>query len=172
MSNAANSGTVLGRLASDPVKFINSDGSKKVKFSIYVDRNFVSRVDNKRHSDLIPLEALVSANTTGGGIFGRLHKGDQALFATELRNEPYEKNGKTVYDDLKVTVQEVTFIDSRQVAESRLLERVSKGEITLEEDGFAVRVSKGGAAQGPAAEAPVSSEADGDYDVNGSPFQG
>ncbi len=122
MSNPRNNGQLIGRLANDPKVFDNRDGSKKVVFSVFADRNFAN-ADGDRLSDAIPVEAFVRAQTQGAGPYANIHKGDLVGIGYALRMDRYTKNGAEVFD-LKVVSEDITFLEPRSVTQNRLSERV------------------------------------------------
>ncbi|MFB7918937.1 single-stranded DNA-binding protein [Streptomyces sp. NPDC056061] len=126
MSNPRNNGNLLGRLANDPKVFKNRDGSKKVMFTVFADRNFTNAA-GERQSDAIPVEAFVRATTPGTGPFDNIHKGDLVALSTSLRMDHYTKNGSEVFD-VKVVVEGITFVEPRSVTQARLSERVRDAE--------------------------------------------
>ena len=126
MSNPRNSGTVVGRLANDPKVFENKDGSKKVLFTVYADRNYTN-AQNERGSDGVPVEAFVRAQTQGLGPYANIHKGDLVAVGYALRMDRYVKNGNEVYE-LKVSAVDITFLEPKSVTQARLAERVAKAE--------------------------------------------
>lgn len=69
MSNPLNHGHITGRLAKDPKVFNNDDGSKKVLFTIMVDRNYKNGA-GEREADAVPVEAFVSARIEGSARTG------------------------------------------------------------------------------------------------------
>lgn len=142
MANPRNNGNLVGRLAGDPKVFENSDGSKKVLFTVFADRNFTN-AQGERQSDGISVEAFVRAQTPGIGPFSNIHKGDLVALGTTLRVDRYAKNGETVYD-LKVIVEDITFLEPRSVTQARLGERVAAAE-----------AQNAQLAQAPAAAAPA-----------------
>lgn len=126
MSNPRNTGVVTGRLANDPKVFENSDGSKKVLFTLMADRNYTN-AQNERGSDAIDLEAFINKATTSTGPYANVHRGDLVTVQTTLRKDVYVKNGQTVYE-LKVVAEEITFLEPKTVTQARLAERVAKAE--------------------------------------------
>lgn len=133
MSNPRNNGTVIGRLANDPKVFENKDGSKKVLLTIFADRNYTN-AQNERQSDGIPVEAFVRSQTQGLGPYSNIHKGDLVAVGYTLRMDRYSKNGEQVFD-LKVTAEDITFLEPRSVTQARLAERV----VTAEAENQAIR---------------------------------
>ncbi|GAB5079596.1 single-stranded DNA-binding protein [Arthrobacter sp. AD-310] len=123
MSNAANNGTLIGRLAADPKIFGNSDGSKKVLFTLYVDRAYRT-ADGKTISDQISTEAFVSSKVDGIGPFSYAHQGDLVALGTHIEQLPYTaKNGEIAYPAAKVVVDSITFLESRGATQARLAKR-------------------------------------------------
>ncbi|MFD7853523.1 single-stranded DNA-binding protein [Streptomyces microflavus] len=125
-SNPRNNGTIVGRLANDPKVFENKDGSKKVLFTLYVDRNFTN-AQNQRDSDAVPVEAFVRAQAQGLGPYANIHRGDLVAIGYTLRMDRYSKNGEPVFD-LKVISEDISFLEPRSVTQARLHERVQSAE--------------------------------------------
>jgi len=126
MSNPRNTGTVIGRLASDPQIFDNKDDSKKVRFTLMVDRNFTN-AQNERQSDAIDVEAFVNKAANGAGPYSNVHKGDLVSVQSTLRKDVYEKNGATVYE-LKVVAEEITYLEPKSVTQARFQKRLQDAE--------------------------------------------
>ncbi len=118
--SATNHGTATGRLAADPRVFTNSDGSKKVMFTVMVDRQFRNRETGERLSDAIPLEAWVAATTEGTGPFGYLGKGDQVTVSYAVRSSTYpDKTTGEIQYGLALTVTDLQFLESRATSQQR-----------------------------------------------------
>jgi hypothetical protein len=85
-----NRGTITSaRLAADPVVFVNSDGSKAVKVTVYVDRGYRA-ADGTRPSDRIQLETNIRPETDYARTpFAFMHRGDRVAFEFELRSSTY-----------------------------------------------------------------------------------
>ena len=127
MSNVANNGTIIGRLARDPKIFANEDGSAKVVFTVFANRNYKNRA-GERLSDAIPLETFINKDTSFEATpYANVHKGDLVAVGTELRMNEYERGGETVRD-LKVIASGITFLESRQTVQNRLAQRVNAAE--------------------------------------------
>ncbi|MET9657866.1 single-stranded DNA-binding protein [Streptomyces sp. NPDC006510] len=126
MSNPRNNGTIIGRLANDPKFFVNKDGSKKVLFTLFVDRGYTN-AQNQRDSDAVPVEAFIRAQTQGMGPYSHIHKGDLVVVGYTLRMDRYTKNGEEVFD-LKVISEGVSYLEPRSVTQARLNERVQSAE--------------------------------------------
>ncbi|NEA15420.1 hypothetical protein [Streptomyces halstedii] len=126
MSNPTSTASVVGRLANDPKVFENKDGSKKVMLTAFVDRGYTDAQSN-RISDALPFEAFVRAQTTGIGPFAHVHKGDLVALGYEPRMNRYTKNGVEVFE-LKLEIQNISFLESRKTTRARLAERVTNAE--------------------------------------------
>ncbi|WP_284982354.1 single-stranded DNA-binding protein [Arthrobacter sp. efr-133-TYG-118] len=132
MSNVANNGTIIGRLARDPKVFANEDGSAKVVFTVFVNRNYKNRA-GERLADAIPLETFINKDANFEATpYANVHKGDLVAVGTELRMNEYERGGETVRD-LKVITTGITFLESRHTVQNRLAQRVSAAEQTNRE---------------------------------------
>lgn len=126
MSNPNSTASVIGRLANDPKVFKNNDGSKKVMLTAFVDRGYTDAQGN-RISDALPFEAFVRAQTTGIGPFAHVHKGDLVALSYEPHMNRYTKNGVEVFE-VKLEIQNISFLESRATTQARLAERVTKVE--------------------------------------------
>ncbi|MEU0942405.1 single-stranded DNA-binding protein [Streptomyces canus] len=126
MSNPHSTASVIGRLANDPKVFENKDGSKKVMLTVFVDRSYTDAQGN-RISDALPFEAFVRAQTPGTGPFAHVHKGDLVSLSYEPRMNRYTKNGAEVFE-VKLEIQNISFLESRATTQARLAERVTKAE--------------------------------------------
>ncbi len=81
------------RLAPDPKVFDNTDGSKKVMVTVYVDARYTG-ADGSRPSDRIQLQTWIGPTTDSAKTpFAHLHKGDAAAFEYELRSSEYAPQG-------------------------------------------------------------------------------
>lgn len=82
------------RLAADPKVFDNTDGSKKVMVTVYVDGRYTG-ADGSRPSDRFQLQTWIVPTTDYAKTpFAYLHKGDAAAFEYELRSLEYaDKEG-------------------------------------------------------------------------------
>lgn len=131
MSNPANNSNLIGRLAGDPKIFENKDGSKKVLFTLYADRNYLNS-KGERDSDALPLEAFVPAKVNGVGPYSNIHKGDLVAVGSTLRMDTYQDaSGKTVYK-LKVIAEDIRFLESRSVTSARLNGRIEAAQNALQ----------------------------------------
>lgn len=150
MSNAANNTNLIGRLAGDPKVFENADGSQKVLYTLYVDRDYTNRA-GVRESDALPLEAFVPSNVAGVGPYANIHKGDLVAVSSVLRMDTYDDAaGKTIYK-LKIVSEGIRFLESRTVTGQRLATRVQNAQAA------ATQTPAAAPAQVPAA-APASAQ--------------
>lgn len=126
MSNPNSTASAIGRLANDPKVFQNKDGSKKVMLSVFVDRGYTDGQGN-RISDALPFEAFVRAKTQGTGPFANVHKGDLVALSYQPRQNRYTKNQEQVFE-LKLEIQDITFLEPLSTTQARLAGRVTKAE--------------------------------------------
>lgn len=117
--NIQNNGFAIGRLTRDPKVFPNSDGSKKVLFTIAVPRNYKNSA-NERDSDFLPMEAFIPAARADLGVYGYMHKGDKVAIAYAVQSSTYtDKNtGAPVYK-IGLNVQEVSLQESKATTAAR-----------------------------------------------------
>lgn len=97
--NMNNFGIVDGRMARDPKIFTNADDSRKVMVSVAAQHDYKSK-DGKRGVDYLQLEAFIPADKQGNGAFDYLHKGDRVAFQYTVKQNTFEKNGKTIYNQV------------------------------------------------------------------------
>lgn len=132
MSNATNNGNLIGRLAADPRVFPNTDGSKKVMFTVYADRAYKNS-EGKTISDQVAVEAFVNNKVDGIGPFGFAHQGDLVGLNTHIEQLPYKaKSGETMYPAAKVVVDSITFLESRGATQTRLAKRTVAADAPAE----------------------------------------
>ena len=128
MTNPANNAGTIGRLASDPKVFENEDGSKKILFTVYADRNYTDR-NGKRGSDALPFEAFVPAKVSGIGPYANVHKGDLVAVSSALRMDNYtdEVTGRKVFK-LKIISEDIKFLESKATTTQRLSNRLAEAQ--------------------------------------------
>ena len=110
MKNLNNFGLIEGRLTKDPIVFENSDGSRKVLLNVAVRDPYPDRYGNY-NSQFVDLQAFVCAGCVaehGLGPFDHIHKGDLACFGYSVRTNRFERDGRTVFDQV-LLVDQVTF---------------------------------------------------------------
>lgn len=82
--NPNNFGTIRGNLAKAPVQFTNSDGSRTIKATVAVDRNFANR-SGQYLTDMVEVEAFYPKNRDNG-VFKVLEAGDNVSIAFSIRS--------------------------------------------------------------------------------------
>lgn len=119
MSNPANNGNAIGRLAADPVVFPNKDGSKTVKVTIYADNNYTNKSTGKVESEKISLEKYIPAGYSLGA-YEHMHSGDQVAFSYSLRNNEYtDSNGQRVYGGLIARIDSQKLLTGKEQSAQR-----------------------------------------------------
>lgn len=114
--NQRNFGIVEGRLTKDPVIFTNSDGSRKVMLTVAARDNFRGN-DGKHGTQFVNLEAFISKNQAGNGVYAYMHKGDMVGLHYTVRSNRYTKPGETEETFTQVLfVQEVDLKDGNKRA--------------------------------------------------------
>lgn len=118
MKNMKNFGMVTGRLTKDPDFYDNRDGSRKVRFTVAAKNRYADR-EGKRNSQFIPLEAFISADHEGNGVYDCLEQGDLVTCSFTILNNNYrDKNGSMVYG-LSLLVDDVTLLETKASKEAR-----------------------------------------------------
>lgn len=99
---------MMGRLTKDPEVRYGSDGKAIARFSLAVDRRY------KDNNGNYPTDFfnLVSFGKTAEFVEKYLHKGVKILVEGEIRNNNYQKDGKTVYSD-QIIADRVEFCESK-----------------------------------------------------------
>lgn len=124
MINPSNFAVTIGRLTDDVKVFENSDGSKKIRFTVAASDNYKGK-DGQRGSQFIPLEAFIGAGKDLG-VYGRMHKGDQVEIMSSIRNNNYtDKAGNPVYG-LSIFVEQVNLLESKTVTDARAAANAAK----------------------------------------------
>lgn len=130
MANPANNGTVIGRLASDPTIFTNSDGSKSVHLTVFANRTYTDK--NGVDSDAIPMEAFVPADVQGVGAYSHVFAGSLVAVTYALKLDRYmDKSGNEQFK-LKVVVDNIRFLESRNTTQERLAQRVRQNKVNAQ----------------------------------------
>lgn len=105
--------TLCGNLANDAVIFENSDGSKKVKMTIFVPQGFIK--DGKRGDQPINVERFISKNSSTK-LIPYLVKGAHLGIEAHLEASRYiNKAGEVVYDQ-KVIVDDIQLLGAKKAA--------------------------------------------------------
>ena len=122
-----NRGTITNaRLAADPKVFTNSDGSKSVHVTMYVDRPYKT-ADGTRPSDRLQLETFVRAETDLARTpFAFMHQGDRVALEFELRSSTYadKTTGEIKYSQVAY-ITDVELLDTRATSAARLAQRLA-----------------------------------------------
>lgn len=121
--NTRNTGTAIGRLASDPRFFDNKDGSRTVRFTVLVDQDYVN-ANGERGVDAVPVERFIPADR-GNGVFDMVHQGDLVQVSYRATTDSYvDRNGERRYVT-KLIVADVQLLESRKVTTERLAKRAA-----------------------------------------------
>ena len=128
MANIRNIGIAEGRLVRDVAVFENSDGSRKVKFTLAVQDNFTSGDDSKRGTQYVNLEGFIAASRIAdrkaagkpeNGVYDSMHKGDLVGVEYTVRSNNYtDKSGEMVYDQV-LFVQTVDLKETKATTTAR-----------------------------------------------------
>lgn len=99
---------LTGRICKDPEVRYGNDNKSIARFSLAVDRKY------KDNNGNYPTDFfnLVSFGKTAEFVEKYLHKGVKILVEGEIRNNNYQKDGKTVYSD-QLIAHNVEFCESR-----------------------------------------------------------
>lgn len=104
----ANFVILMGRLCKDPEVRYGNDNKAIARFSLAVDRRYKDSNGNYP-TDFFN---LVSFGKTAEFVEKYLHKGVKILVEGEIRNNNYQKDGKTVYSD-QLIADRVEFCESK-----------------------------------------------------------
>ena len=132
MSNL-NHGNVTGRLAADPKVFTNSDGSKSVHLTVYVDRPYKDSEGN-RPSDRIQLETYVRPETDVARTpFGFMNQGDLVSLGFDVRSSVYpdKQTGEVKYSQV-LNIVEASLLESAATTTARLQKRLVAAQTALQ----------------------------------------
>lgn len=117
MANLHNFGHIQGRLTRDVSVMENKDGSKKVLLNIAVRNSYKTK--GEYQSQFINLQAFVRKEVTfDKSVYAYMHKGDLITVEFEVRSNVYEKDGKTVYDQV-LFVTNVALDETKKAKEAR-----------------------------------------------------
>ena len=101
--NSRNYGVITGRIAKGNRIFANADGSKKVKVTVAVPRNFGKKDDNGNYpTDFIVLDGFVKADKKDMGVFDYMTVGALVSIGYSIRSNNYQdkKTGEMVYSQV------------------------------------------------------------------------
>lgn len=130
MTNPNNFGHATVRLAAAPVAFDNSNGSKNIKFSGYMDNNFKSR-DGSWGSQKVPFETYLRETTEAARTpFAAMREGDIVNISYHLEDGSYrdKKTGQMVYPGPKVIVDNIWFVEPKSVRDARATAKASQNQ--------------------------------------------
>ena len=117
MSNPANNGVLIGRLASDPKVFENADKSRRLLATVAVDDNFKNRA-GERPTQFIQVEAFLPAGQTLG--WNRTGKGDLVALNYRVDTTSYtDANGEVHYPVRLVVEGTPTYLEPKSVTDAR-----------------------------------------------------
>lgn len=129
--NIRNFGIAEGRLTRDPKVFINSDGSRKVKFTLavqdnYTDKNGVRGAQFISFDGFIPRRQIELQQKNGkpeNGVYALIHKGDLVGVEYSIRTSNFvdKTTGEIVFSN-SLLVQNIDFKESKSVTTARLSE--------------------------------------------------
>lgn len=130
--NLDNNLTLTGRIeTTDLAKglFKNSDGSRKLRFTLAVQDNFQSQ--GKPSKQDIPVEAFIPASMVKTdenghetyGIYSTLRTGDLVSIAGHVMDNNYEKDGKMVYGGIIIRVDAIKHRESKTVSDMRAAQK-------------------------------------------------
>lgn len=121
MSNPANSGNVIGRLAAKPRLMGHKNGtSGTMLLTVYAQDNFVTKSTGKRESVRIDLEDFI-ADVTKVGAYAYMEEGSLIALRYELRNSDHrDASGNMVYG-MKAVVERgsIQLLESRSAVAAR-----------------------------------------------------
>ena len=99
---------LMGRLTRDPEVRYGNDNKPVARYTIAVDRGYKDK-DGNRQTDFIN---LISFGKTAEFAEKYLRKGTKIVVDGEIRNNNYEKDGKTVYQD-QIIANSIEFAESK-----------------------------------------------------------
>lgn len=117
MMNPSNFKIGIGRLVDNVKVFDNSDGSKKVRFTVAEQDNFKNAA-GERNAQFVPYEAFIGKDKSLG-VYERMHKGDLVEVVASVKNNNYEKNGEKIYG-IVLFVEQVNLLEPKAVTDARL----------------------------------------------------
>lgn len=100
---------LVGRLTADPQYSQTPQGTAVCRFSVAVDRPFVSKQTGQREADFIN---VVAWRQTADFVNRFFHKGSVIIVEGSLRNDNYERDGVRHYS-MNVQADNVSFAGSR-----------------------------------------------------------
>lgn len=123
MVNPGNFKVGIGRLTDDVKVFDNTDGSRKVRFTLAETDNFKAN-DGTRGTQFIPYEQFIGAGK-GLGVYEKMHKGDLVEIISTAKNNNYtDKAGNQVYG-IVFSVEQINLLESKTVTDARQAARAA-----------------------------------------------
>ena len=126
MTNLTNYGICVGRLTDDVRLFNNSDGSQNARLTVACSNNYKDAEGNAT-AEFLPLRAFIPADKTDANVYQRMHKGDLCMFSYTVKNNNYEKDGKTVYE-IVLQIDSVKLLEGKSVTDARLAARAAEND--------------------------------------------
>lgn len=127
--NLSNYGIMTGRLAKDPVKRDNSDGSTKVFISLAVSDNYASSDGNggmAKQTHFFNLEGFLRKDKDyDKSVYNLLDTGAPVTVQYTVRPNNYEKNGEQVYSQI-LQIENVQLNESKAEKEARQARKIAK----------------------------------------------
>lgn len=132
--NIDNNLNLTGRIETQDLSkgiFKNSDGSRKVRFTLAVQDNYTLKNGQASKQD-IPVEAFVPASAVKTdekgnetyGIFSTLRTGDLVTIAAHLEDNNYDdKDGKRVYAGIIVRIDQLKHREPKSVSDARAAQK-------------------------------------------------
>ena len=120
--NIRNCFSIIGRLTKDPAVFDNSDGSKKVRFTLAAQDNFASGEDKQVGTQFLPVRAYIpkdNAASKGLGVYGIMHKGDLVGVSGQIKNNDFTDRSGVQHHELALYIEDVQIIEFKAVRDDR-----------------------------------------------------
>ena len=126
--NTNNFAQVHGNLASEPVFFDNSNGSRSVRLSVAYDENFIRKGEKAPLARYIDVQDYISPEAvakSGNGVYAYLTKGSpvSVMFETHTKKVPGKDGAKDSY----MTVSEIQDVQLRESNEQLKARRERNG---------------------------------------------
>lgn len=133
MTNMDNMGMLTGRIETKNLAggiFKNSDGSRKMRFTLAVQDNFMKKNGEPSKQD-IPVEAFIPASVVKTdengnetyGIYSTLRTGDLVTIQFHLEDNNYEKDGQMVYGGVIVRIDQIKHREPKSVSDARAAQK-------------------------------------------------
>lgn len=132
MANAQNIVIVTGRSAKDAQIYVNKDGSRKVLFSLVVERNFKNK-NGEVGVDVIPMQAFLPKEKETNGVYEYVKQGTLMSVQATMRSDSYEKDGQKVFKPY-IQVENIQLISQPRKKGEQVAENAADEEIIVEED--------------------------------------